>query len=202
MSAINMECPEQFKLIAKILEFDSLFGMEFLNDKSRFIVCLCYKANEMYDDVKRLSNCQTLELYNVIGVTGFTVAWYEYHEIPSIYNALIKLKTSFVIRSNRMFNGYYANDESYNDFTYSPENMEKMLIRGMDNLLNTCTHNQFDMIAEELSRPTRKSIFAPWNYCTPEGVEFCKRMCNRFCEPFRSMNDKDNYKLLPCYHSL
>jgi hypothetical protein len=193
-----MQCPDQFDRVAELLEYNSLFGMQFMKHNHRFVPCLCNKAMELCDQIKTLSGCHTLEADDFIGHEYLTVAWYEYDKIPDLYNALIDAHISFTIKYNHVFHGY--DDMCERSFTYTPENMEKKFVASMDQLLNKTDRFERYVVEYELQHNCR--IFDPWNYITPEGIDFCERMCRRCSRPLKPMDHEENYKLWSWYRPL
>jgi hypothetical protein len=144
--------------------------------------------------MKTLSGCHTLDADDFIGHEYLTVAWYEYNQIPALYNALIDAHISFTIKYNHAFHGY--DETRQQPFTYTPENMERQFVAGMDQLLASDRY-----VAEyELQRNDR--IYDPWNYLTPEGIDFCQRMCRRQSKPLKPMDHEENYTRWPWYRPL
>lgn len=125
-------CPEQFSRVAKLLECNSLFGMQFIESDGTFVICWCDRAIEKCNVIKHMTNCETLAAGDFIGHEYFTVKWYDYNKIPVIYNSLIVNQIGFTIKHGHCYHGYYSDQPA---FTYTPETMERKFITGMDLLL-------------------------------------------------------------------
>lgn len=194
----NIQCPDQFVRVAKLLEYNSLFGMQFFVDQKQFVPCLCDDAIKICNQMKIASGCQTLEAGDFIGYEYFTVAWYEYDKIPNLYNALIKANISFTIKYNHTFHGYCCKYEK--PYEYTQENMEKRFVSGMERLLNSTNYVDTDVAVYELEHNC--VIFDPWNYTTDEGKVFCEKMCLRCSKPYKPMDHPENYKLWSWYQPL
>jgi hypothetical protein len=199
MTQINTECPENFARVAQLLEYNSLMGSQFFQSSKKFAPCLCENAIEICPRIRFISGCHTLEADDFIGHEYFTIPWYDYEKIPTLYNTLISERIPFTINYNHPFHGYYPD---YDDpsFVYTPENMEKKFINSLERSLYSTDHCDRYVAEYEIKR--NSNIFDPWNYLTPEGKAFCERICVKYSHPLKPMDHPDNYKNWSWYRPL
>lgn len=183
------KCPPQVIKRASILYNNSL-GFEPPTEEAPHFVIASLPDSDLshhhLTSLRRLSGSKTVNLIDFLGREFLTIHWTEYSLIDKVLDTLLKIDIRFSLHG-KLKASFNPND---GDREYSREIAEKKFIYFIERL-ERCGNR----LTKENSfiRNCYHAVSHQWNWISPEGKDFCKKLRKANAKSEVCTNDKWNF---------